>query len=136
MLTIRTLAAFTLSLVTLSALGCGGGGGGDARDSIPTICRSYCSFACTKASSCGFFPSANIATCDESCVEAIASNGGTAAGCNERGQVVGAATCSELASILGLRSLDGEYQSNLKQDEDAQSIAQHSGAEIASSATE
>jgi hypothetical protein len=49
---------------------------------------------------------------------------------------VGAATCSELASILGLRSLDGEYQSNLKQDEDAQSIAQHSGAEIASSATE
>ena len=127
-------------LVAATVAGCGGGGGGDDQESVPDICRSYCSFICTRASSCGYFPASEVAVCDESCISTIASNGGTAAACDQGGAEVAAANCSQIGSIIGMRSLNkaDETRSAKEQNEqeDSQAIAEHSGAELGMSVTQ
>lgn len=127
----RSVTFTTLSLTTLFIAACGGGGGGDDRDAIPSQCRSYCSFTCSKASSCGYFPGAEIATCDDSCVRTIASNGGSAASCERQGQTVAAASCSQLGTILGLRSFDNASNDTYKQNNTSTAVSEHCGAELA-----
>jgi hypothetical protein len=129
------LSTISFSLTAVAVVGCGGGGGGDDQDSIPSQCRSYCSFACSKASRCGFFPGSQIASCDDSCTRTIAANGTNAATCDRQGVTIAAASCSQLASILGLRSSENEPVSSMKQDHDAEMVAEHSGAELALSAS-
>lgn len=131
----RTLRNYILVAATIA--GCGGGGGGDDQKSIPEICYSYCSFGCSKASSCGYLPASQIDECDDSCVSAIASNGGTAAACDQRGAQIAAASCSQLGSILGLRSLTkGADTDSANQGENSEAIAGHCGAELGMSVTE
>jgi len=133
----RIFKALCYCLLLASAvIGCGGGGGGDDRDSVPQLCRSYCSFACSKAAGCGLFPASQVSTCDDSCIETIAANGTTSAACDEGGRRITRASCSELRQILGLRNLDNDSEATLKQGEDSEAVAVHSGAEFATSATE
>jgi hypothetical protein len=132
--TFKTLGSYILCAATIA--GCGGGGGGDGEQSVPEVCRSYCSFACSRASSCGYLPAAQIGSCDNSCVNTIASTGGTAAACNQRGEQIAAASCSQLGSILGLRSLNTKAHLTPNQQEDSEAIAEHSGAELAISVTQ
>jgi hypothetical protein len=139
MLSLRCLMKpFGLSIITLAVtafIGCGGGGGDD-QDSIPEICRTYCSFACSKAVGCGIFAASEQSSCDDSCVRTIASNGGTAASCDRGGEQIAAASCSQLRTILGMRSLSKIGEPNLTSRGDDPAAAQHCGAEFASSATE
>lgn len=131
----RTLRNYILVAATIA--GCGGGGGGDEQASVPDICRSYCSLFCTRASGCGYFPASEIAACDDSCVSTIASNGGTAAACDQRGAEIAVASCSQLGSILGLRSLTkGADTDSANQGENSEAIAGHCGAELGMSVTE
>jgi hypothetical protein len=117
--------------------GCGGGGGGDDQESVPEICRSYCSFICTRAANCGYFPASEVAVCDDTCVSTIASNGGTAAACDQRGAEVAAANCSQIGSMIGLRSLSKAGDTNsANEQENNQAIAAHSGAELGMSVTQ
>lgn len=117
-------------------IGCGGGGGGDDRDSVPQLCRSYCSFTCSKAAGCGIFPASQVSVCDDSCIETLRSNGATASSCDQAGRRVTQASCSELRQILGQRSLDENADTTLKQGENDEAVAAHSGAEFATSAAE
>jgi hypothetical protein len=122
-------------LLTSTLIGCGGGGGDD-RDSLPQLCRSYCSFSCSKASACGLFPASQVSSCDDSCVQTAASNGATSESCDQRGQRIAQASCSELRAMLGLRSLEDNAELKAKRVEDQEAIAAHSGAELATSAAE
>jgi hypothetical protein len=126
---------FGLLLIAASGIGCGGGGG-DESDSVPSICRSYCSFGCSKAVSCGILPASQLSSCDDSCVRTIASNGTSAAACDRGGEQLAAASCSQLRTILGLRNLDETAKSDLNSEDGGIAVAEHSGAELAGLATE
>lgn len=119
------------SAISVATTGCGGGGGGGGDDkSIPAICRVYCAFACSRASQCGIFPESQLQTCDNSCVQTIERNGATNESCDRAGDRISNASCSEVASILGLRTLEKELRPDSETNEQLQSFAEHSGAEF------
>lgn len=121
-------------LLAIAVTGCGGGGGDG--DSVSSTCRSYCSFTCARAANCGFYPSSQIESCDDSCVETIESNGTSAAECDSAGERLAGVSCAQLGSILGLRRAEFKSLSSEVDEQKGRGLAEHTGAECAVSINE
>ena len=111
----RQFVCVIVTLIGVGSLllgGCSGGGGSDQLPTrsntslaVPSECIAYCTFVCSKVGICNNLSKDDVNTCANTCVNTIEQQGlATGTSCNAAANQAAAASCSQLANLLGLPS--------------------------------
>jgi hypothetical protein len=117
MIASRYLRGF-LWVVVVIGFGLLNGCGGDDDDDIPGECVSACNTGCSRAASCQFISGSDLNACSDACVDNLRGDAQlTPQGCQNAAVAFAGASCSQLADILGLRSVDSAPRAEGRGDE-------------------
>lgn len=89
------------ALIGLCSAACGSGSGDEGG------CKQYCNYACSKAGVCFGMSNAQQANCESTCIRRTEEIGRSDESCRDAQASVEQMTCTQLAVLVGLRTLGG-----------------------------